>query len=212
MTEETLTKELVDQGVIHVKRFTVKTSAGMSNTNTYLMTFSCASLPHTIKAGYHNIKVDVYIPNPLRCYKCQRYGHGAVRCTTGHICNRCGGNEHEGSDYKETPFCCYCKGSRMASSKECPIWIRETAICKLKVINNITFPEARKLYFSQNKPTTSATKAPQSVASVACHTNLTWIDSSIPMQRASLTFSTKSITTKTNSSCQTTPISAFSQP
>ena len=219
MTEETITKELADQGVIHVKRFTVKTSAGVTNTNIYLMTFSCASLPQAIKAGYHNIKVEVYIPNPLRCYKCQRYGHGAMRCTNGHISHRCGGNEHEGSDCKETPFCCNCKGSHMASSKECPIWIRETAICKLKVSNNISFPEARKLYFNQNKPTTSATansyaaaaKAPQSVASVACQTNLTWIDSPTPMQRPSLTL-TKSITTKTNSSCQTTPISAFSQP
>ena len=59
MTEETITKELADQGVIHVKRFTVKTSAGVSNKNTYLMTFSCASLPQAIKAGYHNIKVEV---------------------------------------------------------------------------------------------------------------------------------------------------------
>ena len=110
----------------------------------------------------------------------------------------------------------------MAYSKECPIWIRESAICKLKVTNNISFPEARKLYFSQNKHTTSATtnsyaaaaKAPHTVASVGCQsqTNLTWIDSSIPIQRPSLTLSTKSITTKTNSSCQTTPISAFSQP
>ena len=178
------------------------------------MTFSCASLPHAIKAGYHNIKVEVYVPNPLRCYKCQRYGHGAMRCTNGHICHRCGGNEHEG------PFCCICKGSHMAPSKECPIWIRESAICKLKVTNNISFPEARKLYFSQNKPTTSATvnsyavaaKAPRSAASFACQTNLTWIDSSIPMQRPSLTLSSKSITTKTNSFCQTTPISAFCQP
>ena len=110
----------------------------------------------------------------------------------------------------------------MAYSKECPIWIRESAIFKLKVTNNISFPEARKLYFSQNKPITSATtnsyaaaaKAPHTVTSVGCQsqTNLTWIDSSIPMQRPSLTLSTKSITTKTNSSCQATPISAFSQP
>ena len=71
MSEETLTKELADQRVIHVKRFTVKTSAGVSNDFLY------ASLPQAIKAGYH--KVEVYVPNRLRCYKCQRYGHGAMR-------------------------------------------------------------------------------------------------------------------------------------
>ena len=142
-----------------MKRFTVKTSAVVSNDFLY------ASLPQAIKAGYH--KVDVYVPNPLRCYKCQRYGH-----------------EHEGFECKETPFCCNCKGSHIASPKE-------SAICKLKVTNNISFSEARKLYFNKNKPTTSATansyaaaaNAPRSVASVACQTNLTWIDSSIPMQR-----------------------------
>jgi hypothetical protein len=41
---------------------------------------------------------------------------------------------------------------------------------------------------------------------------LTWIDSSIPMQRPSFTLSTIPITTKTHSSCQTTPMSASSLP
>jgi hypothetical protein len=219
MSEETLTQELSDQGVIHVKRFTVKTSSGVSKTNTYLMTFSSASLPRDIKAGYHNIKVEVYIPNPLRCYKCQRYGHGATRCTNGHICHRCGSDEHEGFDCKEAHFCSNCKGSHMASSKECPIWIRESAICKLKVENNISFPEARKLFFSQNKSTTSTSntyaavaKATRPVANVACQTNLTWIGSSIPMTRPSFTLSTLPITTKKHSSCQTTPASDTSLP
>ncbi len=116
LSEDTLVKELADQGVIHVKRFTVKTNAGVSKTNTYLLTFSCASLPRDIKAGYHNIKVEVFIPNPLRCYKCQRYGHGAMRCTNGHICHRCGSDEHEGFDCKEEANYKNYKGPHMATT------------------------------------------------------------------------------------------------
>jgi hypothetical protein len=72
MSEDDLVKELADQGVTNVKRFTAKTSSGIVKTNTYLLTFSCASLPREIKAGYCNIRVDVFIPNSLRWYKCQR--------------------------------------------------------------------------------------------------------------------------------------------
>ena len=157
MSEDDLAKELADQGVINVKRFTAKTSSGIVKTNTYLFTFSCASLPREIKAGYCNIRVDVYIPNPLRCYKCQRYGHGVSRCTNGHICHRCGSDEHEGFDCKEAPHCVNCKGAHMASSKDCPIWIREAEICRIKTTQNISFPEARKLVNASSTSTITKT-------------------------------------------------------
>ena len=143
MSEDALTSELSEQGVIQVKRFTAKTSAGIVPTNTYLITFSCASLPREIKAGYNIIKVDIFIPNPLRCYKCQTYGHGASKCTRKPICHRCGSDGHEGSECKEAPCCVNCKGKHMASSKDCPVWIRESEICKVKVTQTISYPEAR---------------------------------------------------------------------
>ncbi len=65
LSEEDLVRELADQGVTHVKHFTVKRESGIVKTNTYLITFSCASLPREIKAGYCIIRVEVFIPTPL---------------------------------------------------------------------------------------------------------------------------------------------------
>jgi hypothetical protein len=188
LSEDDLVRELADQGVTHVKRFTVRKDSGVVKTNTYLITFSCAALPREIKAGYCNIKVDIFIPNPLRCYKCQRYGHGVSRCTNGHVCHRCGSDEHEGFDCKEAPHCHNCKGAHMASSKECPIWIREAEICKIKTTKNISFPEARKLFNASTSTTSTTTKTYSatvktvSTRTVLCQTELTWINTQIPIK------------------------------
>ncbi|XP_071091234.1 uncharacterized protein [Haliotis cracherodii] len=80
MSEEEIATELEDQAVTAVKRLTFKKDGVITNTNTYLMTFARTTLPQSIKAGYFHIGVDVYVPNPLRCYKCQRFGHGSKSC------------------------------------------------------------------------------------------------------------------------------------
>ncbi|XP_048239182.1 uncharacterized protein LOC125372735 [Haliotis rufescens] len=82
MSEEEIAVELQSQGVTCVKRFTRKDHDRVVHTKTYLLTFSLPKVPSSLKAGYFNIGVDVYIPNPLRCYKCQKFGHGARSFST----------------------------------------------------------------------------------------------------------------------------------
>ncbi|XP_067656365.1 uncharacterized protein [Haliotis asinina] len=82
MSEQEITDELKQQGVSSVKRFTRrKEDSTIEPTNTYLFTFARSSLPRSIKAGYVNIGVEVYVPTPLRCFKCQKFGHGSKTCT-----------------------------------------------------------------------------------------------------------------------------------
>ena len=58
------------------------------NTNTYILNFDTSKLPHEIKVGYIKIKVETYIPNTLRCFNCQRFGHRQERCTRPPVCGR----------------------------------------------------------------------------------------------------------------------------
>ncbi|XP_046370255.2 uncharacterized protein LOC124144754 [Haliotis rufescens] len=97
MSEEEIVDELKVQSVTAVKRFTKKQNEKIIKTNTYLFTFDLQKLPTSLKAGYFNIGVGVYVPNPLRCFKCQNFGHGAKFCTRNSVCVRCGG-AHESSD------------------------------------------------------------------------------------------------------------------
>ena len=62
----------------------------MINTNTYILTFSTHKIPKEIKIGYQKLNLEPYIPNPLRCYKCQRFEHHQDQCTQPLVCGRCG--------------------------------------------------------------------------------------------------------------------------
>ena len=59
--------------------------------NTFISTFSAPTPPKFVKAAYLRIPVDVFVPNPLRCYKCQKFGHGRDACKRPAACAKCGG-------------------------------------------------------------------------------------------------------------------------
>ncbi|GFY04683.1 uncharacterized protein TNCV_419391 [Trichonephila clavipes] len=59
-----------DQGVVQFRRITLKKDTRIIPTEHLILTFNSPKLPTTIKSG--NCKIRPYIPNPLRCYNCQR--------------------------------------------------------------------------------------------------------------------------------------------
>ena len=145
-TDESIQKELKDQGVIAVNRIKVKRNGSLQSTHTFIITFNRTTLPTSLKVGYLNVKVDLFIPNPLRCFGCQRFGHHKNNCTAEPSCVRCGQQGHEDSQCTSTPSCVNCKGTHPANSKDCPKWITEKEIQKIIATKNISYPEARKIF------------------------------------------------------------------
>jgi len=47
-------------------------------------------LPSSVCIGYLRYRVKPYIPQPMRCQKCQGYGHIAANCKRDVKCVRCG--------------------------------------------------------------------------------------------------------------------------
>ena len=80
---------LKSQGVREVKRISISRNGTRRDTNTYILTFASPNLPSSIKIGFLNVKVDVNVPNPLRCFKCQRYGHHESKCPNLPVCPKC---------------------------------------------------------------------------------------------------------------------------
>ncbi|GBL75179.1 hypothetical protein AVEN_194425-1 [Araneus ventricosus] len=95
-TEEIL-KELQGQGVSHVRRISIRRDGQLLNTKHLILTFDSAKLPEHIKAGYARLSVR-YIPNPLRCFKCQRFRHSKTSCRGTLTCARCAEVGHENTD------------------------------------------------------------------------------------------------------------------
>ncbi|XP_062577957.1 uncharacterized protein LOC134239842 [Saccostrea cucullata] len=152
--EQEIQSELESQGVVSVKRFTKKRNDNIEPTNTYLLTFGIPILPTSIKVGLYNMKVEMFVPNPLRCFKCQRFGHGQSNCKSSETCFRCGEEGHDGKGCHNDPKCKNCKGGHMASSKQCPMLKKEKEIQRVKAEKRIPYPEAKKLVniYSSPKP------------------------------------------------------------
>ena len=165
-SEENIKEYLETQGVTAVKRFKVKKGHEYVETNMLLLTFNTVVPPKTVKIFYQIINVELYVPNPLRCFNCQKFGHHEDKCPVdpGSVCERCGmGNrDHHTNHCKNPTKCVNCGGEHLSRSNECATWKKEKEIMKLKVTNNLTYPEARKLL--EQKPEFSFSQVVKSLA------------------------------------------------
>lgn len=75
MSPNDILEELQNQGVINVHAITKLINGVRSSIGLYVITFKAHALPKYIKVGYLTIKVKKYIPNPMRCILCQKFGH-----------------------------------------------------------------------------------------------------------------------------------------
>lgn len=144
-TLDEIKTNLKNQNVIDIKRISIKKNGETINTNTYILNFNIPKPPNEINVGYIKIKVETCIPNPLRCFNCQKFGHHQDRCTRPPVCGRCGENNARHTDCQKEAKCTNCKKNHPANSRDCEIWKKEKDISKIKYTQNITFPEARKL-------------------------------------------------------------------
>ena len=144
-TLDEIRTNLKNQNVTDIKRITIKKDGETINTNTYILNFSTPKPPTEISIGYMKIKVETYIPNPLRCFKCQTFGHHQDRCTRPPVCGRCGENNIRHMDCQKEAFCINCRKNHPANSRDCEVWKRKKDIIKIKYTKNITFPGARKM-------------------------------------------------------------------
>ena len=145
MTEEEILSDLKGDGVIHIRRLTTFRDGQRRDTNLLVLTFNSTTLPDKLNIGWLRKDVRVFIPNPLRCFKCQRFGHGSSTCRQDARCSKCGQAPHDGSDCSAPKLCLSCGSSdHLVSSSQCPVWKEEKSICELKAKSNLSYPEARR--------------------------------------------------------------------
>ncbi|GFV50785.1 RNA-directed DNA polymerase from mobile element jockey [Trichonephila clavipes] len=117
-----------DQGVIQVRRITIKKDNTIITTKHLIVTFNSPKLLSTIKAGYLNCKIRPYILNPLRCFKCQRFGHSQTSCREQQICSRGASAGHSSTECNLEPKCTNCLQPHPSDSKLCSKWTLEKQI------------------------------------------------------------------------------------
>ncbi|GBM58639.1 hypothetical protein AVEN_251911-1 [Araneus ventricosus] len=119
------------QGVIHAHRIHIKKGTESYPTQHIILTFNKTELPKSVVAGYLHCRIRPYVPNPTRCYKCQRFGHSKVACRGKQVCSRCASEGHSFTDCHAEPKCANCAQPHESNTKQCPTWPQEKQIQKL---------------------------------------------------------------------------------
>ncbi|KAH9363741.1 hypothetical protein HPB48_006761 [Haemaphysalis longicornis] len=100
-TDAEIESELAEQGVVAARRILIRKNGEEMKTKHVVLTFNSTTPPDSVNAAYLRCKVRPYIPNPRRCFHCQRFGHGSGSCRGKPTCARCGGKAHENERWTE---------------------------------------------------------------------------------------------------------------
>lgn len=147
VTDDEIKTNTKNENVIDVRRITRKVNGEVRNTHLFVFTFDSPILPKEIKAAYLNLPVRPFIPQPLRCYKCQQFGHFTLKCRSKvNICGICTEIVVDPSIEKKClkpAKCVNCNDAHPSFSKLCPKYKTEYAIQKIKVEKSISYVQAR---------------------------------------------------------------------
>ncbi|GFT03579.1 putative RNA-directed DNA polymerase from transposon BS [Trichonephila clavipes] len=166
-----------DQGVIQVRRITIKKDTAVIPTQHIILTFSSPTIPHTIKAGYLNCKIRPYIR--ILCAVLSVRGSDTHKLPVAvNLLARCASVGHASTDCSLEPKCFNCSESHQSDSKLCSKWKLEKKIQEIKTSKNISYPEARKLILPQisqtysqatkSSTTTTTTQTDDSITKIVC--------------------------------------------
>ena len=98
-------------------------------------------------------RVGQYIPNPLRCYQCQTYGHHEDNCSVG----KCG-QQNPDHHINDCQFPCKCANygsDHLVYVRSCESWRQDKEVLTVKYPNNIPYYEACKLVVGSKTTTYS---------------------------------------------------------
>jgi len=100
-------------------------------------------LPEFLEVDGRRYRVHIYVPKPLRCDRCQFYGHRTISCTRDVVCSRCAGN-HSFVDCleKNKLRCANCGEAHSAAHRGCAVYIKTQAALRIRAEQNITFADA----------------------------------------------------------------------
>jgi hypothetical protein len=133
-------------GAVWAHRITVMRDGKISETPSVILAFE-ENIPNRVQVGLYSFKVEPYIPKPIRCGNCQRYGHKTRNCNKStHTCPRCAGNHQftACNSGNHATKCINCGGNHNAAYKGCIKYKAIATALKSTVTEGLTFSEALK--------------------------------------------------------------------
>lgn len=170
--EEEIIKELSSQNVCDIKKIMKKYENSLCETGLCILTFADPALPTHLMIGYEKLRIRPYIPLPLRCMSCLRFGHTTKSCTNLKICINCAKNCHLDVETEEIctdpKMCINCIDNNIVDNnhctmnKNCPIFLKEKEIQAIITLEKVDRKKATSTYkerHPQNFSTYASTAA-----------------------------------------------------
>ncbi|XP_039453066.1 uncharacterized protein LOC120431998 [Culex pipiens pallens] len=158
LSEEELTEELADQGVIGVHRLGRK--GGKSAT--MVITLRGTVVPKEIFFGFDRCSTRTYKQSPMQCFRCFGYGHTKARCSAEQeLCRNCSKahaieKDNDGKTIcTAAASCIHCNGAHSPTSRTCPKYAEEEEINEIRTSEDKSAREARRLFLERKAAATS---------------------------------------------------------
>jgi hypothetical protein len=138
-----------DTGIENFRRLKRKVNGHLVNTGTLVINFRSNTLPTRISCFYLSGLVREFLPDPMRCFRCLKFGHTAKFCKKKEeekLCVNCGDLSHteKGVMCTRPSFCIHCdSNAHNSASRICPAFIEEKSIVQTKHKLNLTWQQAR---------------------------------------------------------------------
>ena len=142
-----LLDDLKNQGVSKVTRILRNRR---EPTNSIIITFNSPSPKHQVHVLNQAIDVKAYVALPMRCFKCQKFGHMKTKCTKKDVCPRCSEAHPENECKASTLKCPNCHGDHSSSDKKCPKYVEMKNILEISAKKRISVKDAKKEFLLQN--------------------------------------------------------------
>lgn len=110
----------------------------------YVVSMRCSEFPKEIKVGWTIQPIRRFIPEPMRCFRCNKLGHTGKRCRELNEdqknCINCNKPQHNepGTKCSETPFCANCNStSHNSAFRGCQNYMLEKRVNTLMAERDI---------------------------------------------------------------------------
>ena len=151
-------EKLKSQKVINVRPIFTGTGDNRVKTNYIILAFRLNKLPRNVFFGRDSKRIVPYRVYTVQCEKCWWFGHRADKCTRNKVCKTCAikGTDHNTENCASSTStnnikCNNCLGNHTADNKQCPIWIKQTAISKIRSLQQVGYKKAVEIYDRKNK-------------------------------------------------------------
>ena len=105
--------------------------------------FQGQNLPSKIIVFGQNRELRPFVPSPLQCKNCSKYGHTAKKCQNQPVCAYCSSSEHETKWNCGQPRCINCGQDHHSRSKECCFYLYNAELKILQDRTGLSIKEAK---------------------------------------------------------------------